>query len=63
MLGTGLAGRTLAGALAGRGHDVVVGTRDVDVTSARPDVAEWQGAHPGIRRCLWARRPRTPRFS
>jgi predicted dinucleotide-binding enzyme len=49
VLGTGIAGRTLAGALAGRGHDVVVGTRDVDVTSARPDVAEWQAAHPDVR--------------
>ena len=49
MLGTGIAGRTLAGALAGRGHDVVVGTRDVNVTSARPDVAEWQAAHPDVR--------------
>ena len=28
---------------------MVVGTRDVDVTSARPDVAEWQAAHPGVR--------------
>jgi predicted dinucleotide-binding enzyme len=49
VLGTGLAGRTLAGALAGHGHDLVVGTRDVDVTSARPEVAEWSAAHPGVR--------------
>ena len=49
MLGTGTVGRTLAAALAGRGHDVVVGTRDVDVTASRPEVAEWQAAHPGVR--------------
>ena len=49
MLGTGIVGRTLAAALAGRGHDLVVGTRDVDVTATRPDVAAWQAAHPGVR--------------
>ena len=49
MLGTGTVGRTLAAALAGRGHDLVVGTRDVAVTATRPDVAEWQAAHPGVR--------------
>ena len=49
MLGTGAVGRTLSAALAGRGHDVVVGTRDVDVTATRPEVAEWQAAHPGVR--------------
>ena len=49
MLGAGTVGRTLAAALAGRGHDVVVGTRDVDVTATRPEVAEWQAAHPAVR--------------
>lgn len=49
MLGTGPVGRTLSVALAARGHDVVVGTRDVDVTASRPDVAEWQAAHPDVR--------------
>jgi 8-hydroxy-5-deazaflavin:NADPH oxidoreductase len=49
VLGTGIVGRTLAAALAGRGHDLVVGTRDVDATATRPDVAEWQAAHPGVR--------------
>ena len=49
MLGTGIVGRTLSGALAGRGHDVVVGTRDVDVTATKPEVAEWMAAHPGVR--------------
>jgi predicted dinucleotide-binding enzyme len=49
VLGTGTVGRTLSAALAGRGHDLVVGTRDVDFTATRPDVAEWQAAHPGVR--------------
>ena len=49
VLGAGTVGRTLAAALAGRGHDVVVGTRDVDVTATRPEVAEWQAAHPAVR--------------
>ena len=52
VLGTGVAGRTLAAALAGRGHDVVVGTRDVQDTLARaesPSYAEWAAAHPDVR--------------
>jgi 8-hydroxy-5-deazaflavin:NADPH oxidoreductase len=48
VLGTGLAGRTLAGALARHGHEVVVGTRDVDATARRPDVAEWLDENPGV---------------
>lgn len=44
MLGTGLAGRTLATGFADRDHDVVLGTRVVDVTAARPEVAEWATA-------------------
>src|SRR5689334_14749753 len=48
VLGTGIAGRTLAGALAAAGHDVVVGTRDVAETGARPDVAEWVGDHGDV---------------
>jgi predicted dinucleotide-binding enzyme len=48
VLGTGSAGRTLAGALAAAGHDVVVGTRDVGETSARQDVAEWAADHPDL---------------
>lgn len=38
VLGTGAVGRTLAAALAAAGHEVVVGTRDPDVTRER---AEW----------------------
>jgi predicted dinucleotide-binding enzyme len=57
VLGTGMVGRALAGRLAGLGHDVVVGTRDVEQTLARtaPDAkgtapyAEWQQANPGVR--------------
>lgn len=48
VLGTGIAGRTLAGALATAGHDVVVGTRDVADTVARPDVAEWVAGHADV---------------
>jgi predicted dinucleotide-binding enzyme len=36
VLGTGIVGRTLAGRLAELGHEVVVGTRDVGKTTARP---------------------------
>lgn len=35
VLGTGMVGRALAGRLVGPGHDVVIGTRDVDQTLAR----------------------------
>lgn len=37
VLGTGMVGRTLAGAFMGLGHDVVVGTRDPAATRARAD--------------------------
>ncbi len=40
MIGTGIAGRTLATAFAGKGHDVVVGTRDPAETGQRE---EWAG--------------------
>jgi hypothetical protein len=49
VLGTGIVGRTLADALSGAGHDVVVGTRDVDAALGREDVAAWAGEHPGVR--------------
>jgi 8-hydroxy-5-deazaflavin:NADPH oxidoreductase len=48
VLGTGIAGRTLAAALAAVGHDVAVGTREVGGTAARADVAEWVAAHPDV---------------
>ncbi len=49
VLGTGTVGRALSGALAAAGHDVLVGTRDVEATSSRPEVAEWAAANPGVR--------------
>jgi predicted dinucleotide-binding enzyme len=57
VLGTGMVGRVLAAKLADLGHDVVVGTRDVDATLARteagpmgnPPYAEWQAEHANVR--------------
>lgn len=56
VLGTGMVGRTIAGALAGLGHAVVIGTRDPQATLARtePDMmgtapfAQWHAANAGI---------------
>ncbi len=56
VLGTGTVGRTIAVALASRGHHVVVGTRDREETLARtqPDAmgnapfAKWHAANSGI---------------
>jgi len=47
ILGTGTVGRSLAGRLAELGHEVTVGTRDVDTTRARP---EWGEGTPGLAR-------------
>lgn len=57
VLGTGMVGRALAAKLADVGHDVVVGTRDVDATLARtdpdamgnPPYAGWQAEHANVR--------------
>lgn len=57
ILGTGIVGRTLAGKLDEIGHDVVIGTRDVDDLLARteptrdgyPPFGEWLAEHPGVR--------------
>jgi len=57
VLGTGVAGRTLAARLADLGHDVVIGTRDVEATLARsdpdamgnPPFAQWQAQHGNVR--------------
>jgi len=62
VLGTGAVGRTLADRLAGQGHDVVIGTRDVDATLARtesaspgqPPFTAWQAEHPRIRLLTFA---------
>jgi predicted dinucleotide-binding enzyme len=53
VFGTGVVGRTLAEGLSHQGHDMVVGTRDVDQTLARtepdamgnPPFSDWQGQH------------------
>lgn len=56
MLGTGIVGRTLAAKLAANGHDVVVGTRDVDALMARTEgglagtpFSAWIAEQPSIR--------------
>jgi predicted dinucleotide-binding enzyme len=54
VLGTGTVGQTLAARLLDLGHDVAVGTRDVQATLARtepdpmgtPPVSEWLTGHP-----------------
>jgi predicted dinucleotide-binding enzyme len=56
VLGTGMVGRTIAGALAGLGHDVVIGTRDPQATLARtgpdmmgtPPFSQWHAANTGV---------------
>lgn len=56
VLGTGIVGQTLATALARLGHEVVVGTRSVDVSLARldpdamgnPGFGSWSLQHPEI---------------
>jgi predicted dinucleotide-binding enzyme len=56
VLGTGMVGRTIAGALAGLGHDVVIGTRDPQATLARtepdmmgtPPFTQWHAANSGV---------------
>jgi 8-hydroxy-5-deazaflavin:NADPH oxidoreductase len=56
VLGTGSVGRALAGRLDELGHDVVVGTRDPQATSARttpdamgtPPFAAWHADHAGV---------------
>lgn len=57
VLGTGMVGRTLAGRLAGLGHDVTIGTRDPAATLARsepdsmgtPPFSAWAGEHTEVR--------------
>lgn len=43
VLGTGMVGQALAGRLAELGHSVLMGTRNVATTLARPDVADEMG--------------------
>ncbi|MFI2207604.1 NADPH-dependent F420 reductase [Streptomyces sp. NPDC020192] len=57
VLGTGMVGRAIAGQLSTLGHDVLIGTRDVEQTRARTEsdllgnvpFAQWQQAHPAVR--------------
>ncbi len=57
ILGTGIVGRAHAGKLAGLGHNVVVGTRDINKTLANkekdgmgnPPFREWQASHSGVK--------------
>lgn len=57
VFGTGMVGQALAGKLSELGHEVTVGTRDVEATSARtepddlgnPPFAIWREAHPDVR--------------
>lgn len=57
MLGTGMVGQIVGGALIGRGHDVVFGTRDVGRTMAEPGqpgpgsspFSAWLKDNPGAR--------------
>jgi 8-hydroxy-5-deazaflavin:NADPH oxidoreductase len=56
VLGTGMVGRTLAARLASLGHEVRMGTRDVQASLASGQVtrdgtgtlAEWHAAHPDV---------------
>jgi len=56
VLGSGSVGRAISGALASRGHEVSVGTRDVDGLMARtepdamgrPPFAEWRAGHASV---------------
>jgi predicted dinucleotide-binding enzyme len=62
VFGTGMVGRAIAGKLASLGHEVTMGTRDVDASLARtePDehgnepLAAWLGANPGVRLATFA---------
>ena len=62
VLGTGGVGQALAGRLAGLGHEVTIGTRDVGATLARtgpdamgnPPYAEWAAGHAAVRLATFA---------
>jgi predicted dinucleotide-binding enzyme len=57
ILGTGVVGKTIAARLAGLGHDVMVGTRETQVTLSRtepdryssPPFSAWQREHPEVK--------------
>ncbi|HSJ09261.1 MAG TPA: NAD(P)-binding domain-containing protein [Longimicrobiales bacterium] len=57
ILGTGMVGQTLAASLAALGHDVAIGTRDVEALMARtepgpygnPPYSAWAQEHPAVK--------------
>jgi predicted dinucleotide-binding enzyme len=57
IFGTGMVGQALAGRLAGLGHDVMIGTRDVAAALARtkpdnygnPGFGPWHARHPNVK--------------
>ena len=58
VLGTGAVGRTIAGKLASLGHEVTIGTRDVDALMAQtegpmggrlPPFSAWSAANPDVK--------------
>jgi 8-hydroxy-5-deazaflavin:NADPH oxidoreductase len=54
VLGTGPVGRAVAGGLAGLGHDVTIGTREVAGTAGREEYADWAAGHPDVRLATFA---------
>ncbi|MGI5401227.1 NADPH-dependent F420 reductase [Streptomyces sp. CA-135486] len=62
VLGTGIVGRTIAGKLSSLGHEVVIGTRDPEVTLVRtdpdpmgnPPFAVWHADHGDVRLLTFA---------
>ena len=54
IFGTGVVGQTLAGALVGKGHDLMIGTRDPQETMRRESARgtsfkDWHGAHRSVK--------------
>lgn len=60
VLGTGMVGRAIAGKLAAIGHEVSMGTRDVQASRERapgrdePSLADWLAANEGVRLATYA---------
>jgi hypothetical protein len=62
ILGSGIVGRTLAAKIASLGHEVAVGTRDVDATVTSSQTgpmttqtfAEWLAEHPDVKVATFA---------
>lgn len=55
IFGTGIVGQTLAGALAAKEHDVMIGTRDPQATMQRESARgssfkDWHATHQSVRR-------------